>query len=144
MKKIELTLLDVLSLESELNGVVENNQTLFAGLLSEELSFTTKYRLTKLAKELAAEKETIINLKNELIKKYGEEEDGKIEVKQFDKDGKPSDKYAKFQKELVELFSEKKEFSYSSISLNEMKNVVTSARYVIVNELIEDVVEDAE
>lgn len=144
MKKIELTLLDVLSLESELNGVVENNQTLFAGLLSEELSFTTKYRLTKLAKELAAEKETIINLKNELIKKYGEEEDGNIEVKQFDKDGKPSDKYAKFQKELVELFSEKKEFSYSSISLNEMKNVVTSARYVIVNELIEDVVEDAE
>ena len=138
MEKIELTLLDVLSLEAELNGVVENKQTTFAGLLSEELSFTTKYRLTKLAKELSEEKETINNLKNELIKKYGEEGDGKIEVKQFDKDGNTTEEYIKFNKELFELFSEKKEFSYTPISLDEMKNVVTSARYNVVNELIRD------
>jgi len=136
MKKIELTLLDVLSLEAELNGVVENKQTTFAGLLSEELSFTTKYRLTKLAKELSAEAETINNLKIELIKKYGEEGDGKIEVKQFDKDGNTTEEYTKYIKELFELFSEKKEFSYTPISLDEMKNVVTSARYNVVNELI--------
>jgi Ca2+-binding EF-hand superfamily protein len=138
MKKIELTLLDVLSLEAELNGVVENKQTTFAGLLSEELSFTTKYRLTKLAKELSAEAETINNLKIELIKKYGEEGDGKIEVKQFDKDGNTTEEYTKYIKELFELFSEKKEFSYTPISLDEMKNVVTSARYNVVNELIRD------
>jgi Ca2+-binding EF-hand superfamily protein len=136
MEKIELTLLDVLSLEAELNGVVENKQTTFAGLLSEELSFTTKYRLTKLAKELSAEAETINNLKIELIKKYGEEGDGKIEVKQFDKDGNTTEEYTKYIKELFELFSEKKEFSYTPISLDEMKNVVTSARYNVVNELI--------
>ena len=86
MEKISLKLFEFYNLESELNGVT-NQQTgekISAGLLAEKLKLTTKYWLTELAKKVAAEKTTVETLKEELIKKHGEtDETGNISIPMY-------------------------------------------------------------
>ena len=62
MEKISLKLYEFYNLESELNGVT-NQQTgekISAGLLAEKLKLTTKYWLTELGKKVAAEKAGVV------------------------------------------------------------------------------------
>jgi N-methylhydantoinase B/oxoprolinase/acetone carboxylase alpha subunit len=77
MEKITLKLFEFYNLDAELNGMT-NQQTgekLASGLLQEKLSLVTKYWLTDMAKKVAAEKAAVEELKNDLIKKYGKEDD---------------------------------------------------------------------
>ena len=70
MEKISLKLFEFYNLDSELNGVV-NQQTgekVSEGLLSEKLKLTTKYWLTELSKKVLAEKTSVESLKEEVIK----------------------------------------------------------------------------
>jgi len=83
MAKIKLSVMEMLGLEAELNGLVkqETQEVVAKGLLGESLDLVVKYRLKKLADALAAEKKTINELRDELIKKYGkEEEEGRVSV----------------------------------------------------------------
>ena len=67
MEKVTLKLQEFYSLESELNGVV-NNQTgevVAKGLLSEKIKLTTKYWLHDLSKKVSTEKESVEKLKEE-------------------------------------------------------------------------------
>jgi hypothetical protein len=69
MEKISLKLFEFYNLDSELNGVV-NQQTgekVSEGLLSEKLKLTTKYWLTELSKKVLAEKTSVESLKEDLI-----------------------------------------------------------------------------
>ena len=142
MEKISLKLFEFYNLESELNGVT-NQQTgekISVGLLSEKLKLTTKYWLTELAKKVAAEKATVETLKEELIKKHGEaDETGNISIPMYidivkDEDGKIVDgknnpKFIEFQNEFNELLQEEKELKYKTINLSELENIESDSNY---------------
>ena len=142
MEKISLKLFEFYNLESELNGVV-NQQTgekISAGLLAEKLKLTTKYWLTELAKKVAAEKTTVETLKEELIKKHGEaDETGNISIPMYidivkDEDGKIVDgknnpKFLEFQTEFNALLQEEKELEYKPVNLNELENIESDGNY---------------
>ena len=83
MEKISLKLHEFLTLETELFGV-KNQQTgevTSKGLLNEKLSLVAKFWLNELGKKVAAEKESVEKLREELIKKLGTEEEGQIFIK---------------------------------------------------------------
>ena len=142
MEKISLKLFEFYNLESELNGVM-NQQTgekISAGLLAEKLKLTTKYWLTELAKKVAAEKATVETLKEELIKKHGEaDETGNISIPMYidivkDEDGKIVDgknnpKFIEFQSEFNALLQEEKELEYKPVSLSELENIESDGNY---------------
>jgi len=142
MEKISLKLFEFYNLESELNGVT-NQQTgekISTGLLAEKLKLTTKYWLTELAKKVAAEKTTVETLKEELIKKHGEaDETGNISIPMYidivkdedDKiiDGKNNPKFIEFQTEFNALLQEEKELEYKPVNLNELENIESDGNY---------------
>ena len=127
MEKISLKLFEFYNLDAELNGLT-NQQTgekIASGLIQEKLSLVTKYWLTDLGKKVAAEKAAVEELKNDLIKKYGKEDDkggvsipmvieeldseGQV-IKDLDKDGNWFTKkiinpdYQSFKKSLITCF----------------------------------------
>jgi hypothetical protein len=142
MEKISLKLYEFYNLDSELNGVV-NQQTgekISAGLLAEKLKLTTKYWLTELGKKVAAEKAGVETLKEELIKKHGEaDETGNISIPMYidivkDEegkivDGKNNPKFIEFQNEFNALLQEEKELEYKPVNLNELENIESDGNY---------------
>jgi len=142
MEKISLKLFEFYNLDSELNGVV-NQQTgekVSEGLLSEKLKLTTKYWLTELSKKVLAEKTSVESLKEELIKKHGEaDENGNIGIQMYidvvkDEDGnivegKPNPKFIEFQNEFNTLLQEEKELEYKPVNLNELESIETEGNY---------------
>ena len=142
MEKISLKLYEFYNLESELNGVT-NQQTgekISSGLLAEKLKLTTKYWLTELAKKVTAEKATVETLKEELIKKHGEtDETGNISIPMYvnivrDEDDKMvsaenNPKFIEFQNEFNTLLQEEKELEYKPVNLNELENIESDGNY---------------
>lgn len=145
MEKITLKLYDILNLEADINGLVnqENGKLIRKGLLQFPLPMTTKYWLTKLAKNVGEEKKIIEGLRDELVKKYGKEKDGQIIVPrlmpELDKKGNPvkvkvknqegeevevdklilTPEYIQFDKEYAEVLNTEKELEYRPFSLEE-------------------------
>lgn len=142
MEKVTLKLQEFYSLESELNGVV-NNQTgevVAKGLLSEKIKLTTKYWLHDLSKKVSTEKESVEKLKEELIKKYGEEKDGAISIplyinEQIDEETKEivsreiNPSFIKFQEDFNTLLQEERELEFKEFKLEEFENVETESNY---------------
>jgi hypothetical protein len=159
MDKITLKLYEFYNLEAELNGVT-NQQTgekLVAGLLQEKLSLTTKYWLTKLAKKVGEEKAIVEELKNELIKKYGKEDENggvsiPMSIDELDEDGQPKkdlDKdgnwftkkvlnpdFKQFETEFNALLQTDKELEYKPFSLEDFEKLETSENYATFFQLI--------
>jgi hypothetical protein len=149
MEKISLKLYEFYNLESELNGVV-NQQTgdkVSAGLLAEKLKLTTKYWLTELSKKVIAEKATVESLKEELIKKHGEtDEQGNVGISMYidivrDEEGKivegkNNPKFIEFQNEFNMLLQEEKELEYKPIDLNELENIESEGNYPTIFKLV--------
>lgn len=142
MEKIKLSLNDALSLEFELNGATnpETKQVIFNGLLSEKMSLKTKYWLTKLSDKLTSEKKTIEELRNDLIKKYGTEENGQVFIKTFlDEEKKEiNPDWTSFSKEVSELLSEEKEFDYNPIPLEDLAEISSEGRYNLIFKLVKE------
>ena len=142
MKKISLKLLEFYNLDSELNGVT-NQQTgekVSNGLLSEKLKLTIKYWLTELSKKVAAEKLSVESLKEDLIKKHGDvDENGNIGIQMYldivkDEDGniidgKPNPKFIEFQNDFNTLLQEEKELEYKPVNLSELENIESEGNY---------------
>jgi hypothetical protein len=142
MEKISLKLFEFYNLDSELNGVV-NQQTgekVSEGLLREKLKLTTKYWLTELSKKVLAEKTSIESLKEDLIKKHGEEdENGNIGIQMYidvvkDEngnivEGNPNPKFIEFQNDFNTLLQEEKELEYKPINLSELENIESEGNY---------------
>ena len=149
MEKISLKLYEFYNLDSELNGVM-NQQTgekISAGLLAEKLKLTTKYWLTELSKKVADEKATVESLKEELIKKHGEaDETGNISIPMYidivkDEegnivDGKNNPKFIEFQNEFNALLQEEKELEYKPVSINELENIESEGNYPVFFKLV--------
>ena len=86
MEKITLKLGDVLQLESEINGYIEpqTGEQVFEGFSKQNLSIILKYELSDFSTELKGERTKVEALRDELIKKYGEEDgNGGVLVKMY-------------------------------------------------------------
>jgi hypothetical protein len=154
MEKITLKLHEFYALEAELNGV-SNNQTgevIAKGLLSEKIKLTTKYWLSDLNKKVAAEKESVEKLKEELIKKHGEtDETGNISIPMYinvvtDEEGEivsreVNPKFVEFQTDFNALLGEERELEHHAFKLEEFDSVETDGVYSTFFKLIK-VVED--
>jgi len=142
MEKITLKLSEFYQLEAELNGLT-NQQTgavISKGLLSEKIKLTTKYWLHDLSKKVATEKESVEKLKEELIKKYGREENGAISIPLYineviDEDTKEvtsrelNPDFVKFQNDFNVLLQEERELEYRIFKLEEFEGVETEGVY---------------
>jgi len=142
MEKITLKLSEFYQLEAELNGLT-NQQTgavISKGLLSEKIKLTTKYWLHDLSKKVATEKESVEKLKEELIKKYGREENGAISIPLYineviDEDTKEvtsrelNPDFIKFQNDFNALLQEERELEYRVFKLEEFEGVETEGIY---------------
>jgi hypothetical protein len=141
MAQIELSLAEILTLETELNGFVnpQTNKRVTEGFLREKLNLATKYRLSKLADELAKEKQLIEKLKNDLIKEHGEEkEDGTVTIEMFEDESKTklNPKFIEVQQRYIELLDEKKEIEYTPLSISDLENVTTENNYTVLFKLV--------
>jgi hypothetical protein len=149
MEKVTLKLHEFYSLAAELNGVV-NNQTgeVFSkGLLAEKIKLSTKYWLTELTKKVTAEKEAVEKLKEDLIKKYGtEDENSNVSIPMYinvvtDESGEVTSrdinpKFVEFQNEFNALLQEEKEIEYKEFKLSDFDSVESDGVYVTFFKLV--------
>jgi hypothetical protein len=150
MGNIILKLQEFYQLEAELNGVTnqQTGEVLAKGLLSEKIKLTTKYWLTDLVKKIAAEKESIDKLREELVKKYGVEENGNISIPIYinevvDDETKEvvsrevNPNFVSFQNDFNSLLQEERELEYHPFKLEEFENVETDGVYVTFFKLVQ-------
>jgi hypothetical protein len=150
MEKVTLKLQEFYQLSSELNGFVnqQTGETVSKGLLSERVKLTTKYWLADLAKKITAEKESIDKLREELIKKYGVEENGSVNIPVYineviDDETKEvvsrevNPDFISFQNDFNSLLQEERELEYRPFKLEEFENVETDGVYTTFFKLVE-------
>ena len=150
MKKVTLKLQEYYQLNSELNGFVnqQTGETVSKGLLTERVKLTTKYWLADLAKKITTEKESIDKLREELVKKYGVEENDSVSIPVYineviDDETKEivsreiNPNFISFQNDFNQLLQEERELEYHPFNLEEFENVETDGVYVTFFKLIE-------
>jgi len=133
MEKIKLKLGDILQLESEINGFVnqETGEKIYEGFTKQNLSIILKYELTELADTLTNERKKVNGLRDDLIKKFGEEDgNGGLIVKMFDEvrddednvvSRKFNERYLKFDEEYSKLLNTEIEIQYPEITKEDLK-----------------------
>ncbi len=140
MKNLTVKLFEIYSLQSELNGLInqQNGEKVKTGILDEEISLVAKYWINQLNDVITAEVKTLDTQREELIKKYGtaDEQGGvslQMVIKEMDKDGKEVSKmnpnFAEFNKEFNELLSQEKELTYHPIKLETLTSVTSGNNY---------------
>lgn len=134
MEKKSLKLVQFYNLEAELNGVTnpQTGEKLTKGLLSEKLQLKTKYWLTDLYKKAKEQTEACSALRDELIKKHGEELDGGVSITpMIEEDGKKvvNPKFVAFQEEFNALLNEEREIEYKELSIDELGSIETTEVY---------------
>ena len=142
MNKIKLKLHEYYALEAELNGVVNQGtgEVVFKGLLAEKIKLATKYWVNDLAKKVLAEKVEIEKLKEDLIKKHGEQDEtGSVSIPIYinivkneagevtSKEINP--KYVEFQNDFNALLQEERELEYKPFKLEEFDSVESEGVY---------------
>ena len=150
MEKVTLKLQEFYQLNSELNGFVnqQTGETVSKGLLSERVKLTTKYWLADLAKKTTAEKESIDKLREELVKKYGVEENGSVSIPIYtneviDDETKEvvsrevNPNFILFQNDFNQLLQEERELEYHPFKLEEFENVKTDGVYITFFKLVQ-------
>jgi len=149
MEKITLKLGDVLQLESEINGYIEpqTGEQVFEGFSKQNLSIILKYELSDFSTELKGERTKVEVLRDELIKKYGEEDgNGGILVKMYnevkDDEGNVTGKvvnpqYIEFDNEYGVLLNQEIEIEYPEITKEDLKDAgKTKDKYQVLFKLI--------
>jgi hypothetical protein len=149
MDKITLKLGDVLQLESEINGYTEpqTGEEVYEGFVKQNLSIILKYELSDFSTELKAERVKVETLRDELIKKYGEEDgNGGILVRMYnevkDDEGNVTGKvinpqYLEFDKEYGVLLNQEIEIEYPEITVGDLKEAgKTKDKYQVLFKLI--------
>ena len=149
MEKQKFNLRDVLQLEGEINGIVNNetNEVIFEGFINQNLSIILKYELTEFSDFLKNEKKKVEILRNDLIRKYGKrEKDGSIIVEMFSEKKDENDNviskefsesYLNFEKDYGTLLNQVIELEYPTITKEDLKNAgKTKDNYTILFKLI--------
>jgi hypothetical protein len=149
MEKITLKLGDVLQLESEINGYIDpqSGEQIYEGFSKQNLSIILKYELSDFSATLKSERSKVDALRDDLIKKYGEEDDkGGIMVKMRnevkDEEGNVTGtvinpKYLEFDKEYGTLLNQEIEIEYPEITKEDLKDAgKTKDKYLVLFKLI--------
>lgn len=141
MEKKSLKLSEFFQLEAELNGVrnPKTGEVSFSGLLSQKMPLKTKYWLSDLAKKVSEQTDACNKLRDEMIKKYGKEEDGQVSIPlQIEEDGKKiiNPNFNLFQEEYNALLSEEREIEYKELNIEDLGSIETEEVYQIVFSLI--------
>jgi hypothetical protein len=149
MEKITLKLGDVLQLESEINGYTDpqTGEQVFEGFSKQNLSIILKYELSDFSTELKGERSKVETLRDELIKKYGEEDgNGGVLVKMYnevkDDEGNVTGKvvnpqYIEFDTEYGVLLNQEIEIEYPEITKEDLKDAgKTKDKYQVLFKLI--------
>jgi hypothetical protein len=144
MAEITFKISEILDLEAELSGLFSQDKKtkLTEGLLSQDISFATKYTLLDFLEVLLSNKKVIDGVVNEMILKHGTPtEDGNVFVNKFvyelDEEGnqignpKVNENFIKFDNDYVELMSKEKIIEVPSIKVSELSSVVTKEVYPI-------------
>ncbi len=155
MEKSKFKLGDVLQLESEINGFVapETGEKIYEGFLNQNLSIILKYELTELSEVLSKERKKVESLRDDLIKKHGEEDErGGIMVKMYleqkDDEGNViskviNPKYVDFDKEYGELLNTEIDVEYPEITKEDLKEAGKSKdKYRVLFRLIKKEVKE--
>jgi hypothetical protein len=143
MEKKSLKLGDFYQLEEELNGRInpQTGEKITEGLLAQKLLLNIKYWLLDMAKRVKEQKDQCETLKNEIIKKHGEEADGVIQIKMIIKNDKDEDivnpAFINFQNEFNVLLNEERELEYKKLKLSDIGDIETSESYPIVLSLLD-------
>jgi hypothetical protein len=149
MDKITLKLGDVLQLESEINGYTEpqSGEQIYEGFSKQNLSIILKYELSDFSATLKSERSKVEVLRDDLIKKYGED-DGKggILVKMYNElkneEGNVTGKvinpqYIEFDNEYGTLLNQEIELEYPEITKEDLKDAgKTKDKYQVLFKLI--------
>ncbi len=149
MEKVTLKLSEFYQLEAELNGVTnqQTGEVVIKGLLQQKINLLTKYWLNDLAKKVSTEKESVEKLKEEIIKKYGkQDEQGGFSIPIYinevkDEEGKIisadiNPDFNSFQSEFNDLLNETRELEYKALSLDALSNVESDANYPVFFKLL--------
>jgi hypothetical protein len=141
MNKKKLTLGEIIDLEAEINGVInqQTGQVILKGLLTENIKLIIKYRLTKLAELLISDRKIVDEMRNDLIRKYGEEDDaGGIKIETYlDKDKTQiNPMFTQFSNEYNTLLTEQKEIDFPIITLEDIKDIKGEGYYGVFLKLI--------
>ncbi len=149
MDKITLKLGDVLQLESEINGYVDpqSGEQIYEGFSKQNLSIILKYELSDFSATLKSERSKVEALRDDLIKKHGEEDaNGSIMVKMRnevkDEEGNVTGtvinpKYLEFDKEYGTLLNQEIEIEYPEITKDDLKDAgKTKDKYQVLFKLI--------
>ena len=149
MEKITLKLGDVLQLESEINGFTDpqTGEVVYEGFTKQNLSIILKYELSDFSTILKGERTKVEVLRDELIKKYGEEDgNGGIMVKMRnevkDAEGNVTGsvvnpQYLEFDKEYGTLLNQEIEVEYPEIKLQDLKEAGKSKdKYQVLFKLV--------
>jgi hypothetical protein len=149
MEKITLKLGDVLQLESEINGYInpQDGTEIYKGFTKQNLSIILKYELKELGEVLKAERTKVESLRDELILKYGEQDDkGGTMVKMYNETKDDEDnvvsrvinpQYVEFDKEYGTLLDQEKEIEYPEITIADLKEAGKSSdNYIVLFKLV--------
>lgn len=151
LNKITLSLAEIQELEAELNGSrnQRTGEVILTGLLNQKLPIRTKYWLTRLGETLVSEKKTIESLRDELVKKFGNETEDKsgwtipLRIEDGDKinpDGTkalvPNPAFTAFNKEYAELLDTTKEIEYPTFHFDDIASLETSDNYAVFFKLL--------
>lgn len=149
MEKVTLKLVDFYTLETEINGAInqETNQLIIRGLLNESIKLSTKIKITDLLKKVQAEIEVLMAKRNELVEKYGEkQEDGTSFVSAFinvqtneqgevvSRDENP--KFKEFQQEFQQILQQEKEFEFEPFTSQDLEGAYSNFNYPVFYKLV--------
>lgn len=148
MEKFTLKLGEVLQLGHEINGLnnPETGDVIYEGFINQNLSIILKYELTDVGEFLIKERKKIEQLRDELIKKHGTEENNVTSVKMYvevkDDEGNVTTrtinpKYVEFDNEYGTLLEQEKEIEFPNITLSDLKDAgKTKDQYRVLFKLI--------
>lgn len=133
MKKSTLSLSEFLALEEELTKGEHC-------LIVQKLSMTTKYYLNSMLNNVKTETAPCNDVKNELVKKWGEEVDGNIfislRIKNEDGEEILNPNMLKFQEEFLPVLNIEKELEHKDFKIEDFKDVSSEGYYPVFYKLL--------
>jgi hypothetical protein len=136
--KAKLKLFEILNLDIELNGyTTPEGEVRVEGLLFQKLHHNLKYKLREDAKKIALEKKDILQIQNDLILKYGnEDKDGVFGLDRYlDEENKTiNPEFIKYNEEWNKFLVEnEKEIELVDLKLSDFSEVVTKDIYSVID-----------
>jgi len=139
INSLKLKLNEVLELHAEIFGFSNKStgEVIIKGLLSQDLSLVTKFRLSELGDILSKHKLNVDKLHDEIVISKGEkrDDDGYLiahTIKVKDSDGKETDvvnpKFLEYQKEYQDLLNEEKDIEVYDFKIEDF-DIKTTDRY---------------